>query len=252
MVRRLVQEVTSTGIAPDGLRTIVYGGGPLYPGDARAAGDALGPVFAQIYGQGECPMTITAQSRSDFSAALARGDDAFLQAVGRPFLGGEVRIVDAAEKPLASGEVGEIIVRGRAMCLGYWKDQAATTRTFGGGWLRTGDLGRMDDTGMVTLAGRSKEVIITGGSNVYPIEVEAVLLDHPDVQEAAVIGVAHPDWGEAVTAYVTSNRDDGELMTELDALCRDRIARFKCPKTYHIRDALPKNAYGKIVKRDLA
>ena len=251
MVGRLVQEARATGIVPKGLRTIIYGGAPLYPADARAAAETLGPVFAQIYGQGESPMTITAQSRDAFTAALAQGDDAFLQSVGRPFLGSDIRIADAEDRPLATGEIGEILVRGPAVCRGYWNDPEATASTFRDGWLRTGDLGRRDPRGLLTLEGRSKEVIITGGSNVYPIEVETVLLDHPAVREAAVVGVPHPDWGEAVTAYVASDQNADTLARELDALCRDRIARFKCPKTYHVRDALPKNAYGKIVKRDL-
>ena len=251
IVRRLVQEVRASGIVPRGLRTIVYGGGPLYPRDALEAGETLGPVLAQIYGQGESPMTITVQSREDFMAALARGDTAYLGSVGRPFSGMEVRIADAEDRPLRSGETGEILVRGPAVCAGYWNDAEATARTFGGGWLRTGDLGWMDDTGLLTLAGRSKDLVITGGSNVYPVEVETVLLDHPDVREAAVVGLPHPDWGEAVTAFVASDADPDRLAADLDALCRSRIARFKCPKAYHVRPDLPKNAYGKIVKRAL-
>jgi len=251
MVGRLVQQVRASGNVPRGLRTIVYGGAPLYPADARAAAETLGSVFAQIYGQGESPMTITAQSRNAFTAALAQGDEPFLQSVGRPFLGGEIRIADAEDRSLATGEIGEVLVRGPAVCMGYWNDPEATARTFGDGWLRTGDLGRIDPRGLLTLEGRSKEVIITGGSNVYPIEVETVLLDHPAVREAAVVGVAHPDWGEEVTAFVASDQNADTLALELDALCRERIARFKCPKVWHVRDALPKNAYGKIVKRDL-
>ncbi len=251
MVRRLVQQVRSSGILPTGLRTIIYGGAPLYPADAREAADTLGPVFAQIYGQGESPMTITAQSRDAFTAALMQEDDPFLQSVGRPFLGSDIRIADADDRPLPTGEIGEVLVRGPAVCAGYRNDPDATARTFGGGWLRTGDLGRLDARGLLTLEGRSKELIITGGSNVYPIEVETVLLDHPDVTDAAVVGIPHPDWGEAVTAFVASNRDAATLTPELDALCRERIARFKAPKAYHVRDSLPGNAYGKIVKRAL-
>lgn len=251
MVGRLIQEVRATRIVPQGLRTIIYGGAPLYPADARTAAETLGPVFAQIYGQGESPMTITAQSRDTFTAALAQGDEPLLQSVGRPFLGSEIRIADTEDRPLATGEIGEILVRGPAVCMGYWNDPEATASTFRDGWLRTGDLGRLDPRGLLTLEGRSKEVIITGGSNVYPIEVETVLLDHPAVREAAVVGIPHPDWGEAVTAYVASDQNADTLARELDALCRDRIARFECPKTWHVRDALPKNAYGKIVKRNL-
>lgn len=251
MVRRLTQDVVASGVGPQGLRTIVYGGGPLYAADARAAADALGPVFAQIYGQGECPMTITAQSRADFTAALSSDDDTYLKSVGRPFTGFDIRILDADDRRLPPGEIGEILVRGPALCGGYWNDPEATAQTFGDGWLRTGDLGRLDETGLLTLEGRSKEVIITGGSNVYPIEVETVLLDHPSVREAAVVGIPHPDWGEAVTAFVASDQNAQTLASDLDALCRQRIARFKCPKSYHTLPDLPKNAYGKIVKRDL-
>ncbi|MEL6747947.1 MAG: AMP-binding protein [Pseudomonadota bacterium] len=253
MVRRLVADLKAAGGPIPQPRTIIYGGGPLYLGDLLQAADLLGPVFAQFYGQGECPMTITAQSRRAFSAALAAGDTHYLRTVGRAFLGTEIKIAGTTGAQLPTGAIGEIMVRSDTLCTGYWRNAQATEATFGGGWLRTGDLGRLDDTGLLTLEGRSKEVIITGGSNVYPIEVEAVLLRHDAVSEAAVLGVPHPDWGETVVACIAApGADATTLEAELDALCRHHIARFKCPKRYVVLNELPKNAYGKIAKRELA
>ncbi|MEO1794461.1 MAG: AMP-binding protein, partial [Pseudomonadota bacterium] len=237
------------------LRTVVYGGGPLYFEDLIAAAETFGPKFAQIYGQGESPMTITAQSRELFSRALADRDDTYLKTVGRPFAGLDVDVVDTDGVSCSVGAVGEIVVAGPTVCNGYWQDEAATAATFRGGRLWTGDLGQKDARGCITLAGRSKETIITGGSNVYPIEVETVLMTHASVEEAAVTGIADPAWGEAVVAFIrlsaAAGSDAEAISAELDDHCRANIARFKCPKRYIVCDALPTNAYGKIDKRKL-
>ncbi|MEO0730263.1 MAG: AMP-binding protein, partial [Pseudomonadota bacterium] len=259
----IVQRMTvaARACAPDtrNLRTIVYCGGPLYLEDLHRAADVFGPVFAQIYGQGESPMTITVQSRERFSHALATGDDAYLSSVGQPFSELDVSIADKIGTQLPVGEVGEILVKGRTVVSGYWRDPDATARTIRDGWLRTGDLGRCDAAGCITLVGRSKETIITGGSNVYPIEVETVLSDHDNVAEVAVAGTASPEWGETVLAFIVPKRSetsinsvgDIDIAKALDAHCSSRLARFKCPKHYVFCDALPKNAYGKVDKRKL-
>lgn len=251
MVKRMTRFAKANAPDHTNLRTVIYGGGPLYYEDLVEASRHFGNRFAQIYGQGECPMTITSMRRSAFSAAFDRGDAAYLRSVGVPFCINDVRIKDDAGNDLPAGTVGEICVRSPAVCLGYWNNPEATARTFRDGWLYTGDLGRFAENGALALAGRSKELIISGGSNIYPIEVEDVLLSHPDVVEAAVIGIPDPEWGEVVVAYIAGPVADAGLIERLDAYCVENMARFKRPKYYRIMAELPKNGYGKIVKRDL-
>ena len=144
-------------------------------------------------------------------------------------------------------ESGEIVTRSDCVMAGYWDNPEATAQALRGGWLHTGDIGRMDEQGFLTILDRSKDMIISGGSNIYPREVEEVLLKHAAVREASVIGRPHPEWGEVVVAYVV-----GEVPArELDELCLGEIARFKRPKDYVFVDALPKNNYGKILKTEL-
>jgi long-chain acyl-CoA synthetase len=251
MVKRMTRWAKANRPDHGNLRTVVYGGGPLYYEDLLEASHYFGNRFAQIYGQGECPMTITSMPRAAFSRAVDRRDEAYLRSVGVPFSVGEVRIKDESGNDLARGTVGEVCVRSPAVCLGYWKNPEATAKTFRDGWLYTGDLGRMADNGVLVLAGRSKETIISGGANIYPIEVEDVLLAHPDVVEAAVIGVSDSEWGEIVVAYVVAVADSADLCERLDRHCLESLARFKRPKHYRLVQELPKNAYGKVVKRSL-
>jgi long-chain acyl-CoA synthetase len=145
------------------------------------------------------------------------------------------------------GEAGEVLCRGDAVMAGYWRNPEASAATLKGGWLHTGDIGAFDKEGYLTLKDRSKDVIISGGSNIYPREVEEVLLEHARVREVSVIGRPDPEWGEVVVAYVVGEAE----RSELDALCLNGIARFKRPKEYVFVDALPKNNYGKIIKTEL-
>ena len=258
MVKRLVA-AREIGDAPlTRLKCIVYGGGPMYVADARAAFAALGPRLAQIYGQGESPMTITAMSRAAIADAIRRGDDARLASVGRAQAGVLLRIADADDRELPTGDVGEILVRGPTVMRGYWRNPEATRNTLAHGFLHTGDVGRMDADGYLTLIDRSKDLIISGGSNIYPREVEEALLLHPDVAEAAVVGRAHADWGEEVVACVVVRGNpapEGDraraLSQELDQWCLERIARFKRPKAYVVLAELPKNNTGKVLKTEL-
>ncbi|MEL7100160.1 MAG: AMP-binding protein [Pseudomonadota bacterium] len=234
----MVTRMTAHGAGPvPALRTVVYAGGPMYLEDILAARARFGDVFVQIYGQGECPMAITALPRADVMGV----DMARLGSVGRAQSCVEVR-VDAAP-----GKAGEILVRGAAVMPGYWRNPKATAETIRDGWLHTGDVGVMDAAGYLTLHDRAKDLIITGGSNVYPREVEEALLRAAGVQEVAVVGRRHPDWGEEVVAFVVGEADAAAL----DAHCRDQIARFKAPKDYIFVDALPKNNYGKVLKTEL-
>jgi long-chain acyl-CoA synthetase len=226
----------------------------MYVEDCRAAFGALGPRLAQIYGQGETPMTITAMDRGLLADAMARGDDARIASVGCAQTGIEVRIGDGEDRALPAGEVGEVLVRGPTVMQGYWNNPQASARTLANGWLHTGDLGTLDAHGFLTLKDRSKDLIISGGSNIYPREVEEVLLMHRDVAETAVVGRAHPEWGEEVVAFVVPRRalptDEARRAFEvaLDALCLDHIARFKRPRAYVLVADLPKNNTGKVLK----
>ncbi|MGA9253648.1 MAG: AMP-binding protein [Roseobacter sp.] len=247
MVKRMTDAARAGGCKGEGLRTIVYAGGPMYNADIIDAVDHFGPLFVQIYGQGECPMGITALSRADVADRSHPTWAARLLSVGRAQSAVEVAIGTAEATVLPLGEHGEIMVRGDTVMPGYWQNDTATTRTIVNGWLMTGDMGFMDADGYVTLQDRSKDMIITGGSNVYPREVEEVLLTDPDVHEVSVVGKPHPEWGEEVVAFIVGPFDPAKL----DRICLDNIARFKRPKSYIAIDELPKNNYGKVLKTEL-
>lgn len=240
MVARLVQ----TGRAcPANLRTIVYGGGPMYVDSLKKAMAAFGPVFVQLYGQGEAPMTITGLRRRDHLDA----PDAVLGSVGYARSGVDVAVLGSDGAPVGVGEIGEIVCRGDVVMSGYWQNPEATEAALQHGWLRTGDMGSFDAHGFLTLRDRSKDVVISGGSNIYPREVEEVLLEHPGVVEAGVVGAPDEEWGEVVVAFIVGTASAADL----DAHLLERIARFKRPKRYEFVDELPKNSYGKVLKREL-
>jgi long-chain acyl-CoA synthetase len=251
MVGRLVQAHALVGADTRNLKAIVYGGGPMYVEDCLAALATLGPRLVQIYGQGESPMTITVLPRAMHADGRHPRYRERLASVGRPFRGIEVRTTDADDRDVPTGEIGEILVRGDTVMAGYWRNAEASATTLRGGWLHTGDLGVFDDEGLLTLKDRSKDLIISGGSNIYPREIEEVLLMHPGVAEASVVGRPHADWGEEVVAFVVALAGAEPTAEELDALCLDHIARFKRPRAYRFIDALPKNNYGKILKTEL-
>jgi long-chain acyl-CoA synthetase len=245
MIKRLVASPANCPV--ENIRTLVWGGAPMYVEDALAALDRFGPCLAQIYGQGEAPMTITKLTKQDIGD---RGHPRWrerLGSAGTLYSCVEVMIADAEDQPIAQGEAGEILVRGDVIMAGYWRNEAASAASLRGGWLHTGDVGAFDDEGYLHIKDRSKDLIISGGSNIYPREVEEVLLTHGAVREVSVIGRPDREWGEVVVAYVVGEAN----VAELDALCLTRIARFKRPKDYVFVDALPKNNYGKILKTDL-
>jgi long-chain acyl-CoA synthetase len=247
MVKRLTQRAKEIGARGTGLRTVVYAGGPMYLADIIEASDWFGPVFVQIYGQGECPMGITALSRADVMERAHPDWRSRLGSVGRAQAGIEVQIAGPDATPAPAETEGEIMVRGATVMPGYWGNPAATSDALRDGWLMTGDVGVLDTAGYLTLRDRSKDVIITGGSNVYPREVEEVLLMHKAVREVSVVGRAHGEWGEEIVAFVVGDAVEAEL----DALCLGHIARFKRPKEYVWVDELPKNNYGKVLKTEL-
>jgi long-chain acyl-CoA synthetase len=251
MVKRLVEHIESAGAAPLGFKTIVYGGGPMYTEDIRQAIAVMGDRFVQIYGQGESPMTITALSRRHLSDRGHPRHAQRIASVGVAHSMVEVRVADDGGNPLPPGHAGEIMVHGDTVMQGYWNNPEATASALRDGWLRTGDIGSLDEDGFLTLLDRSKDVIISGGSNIYPREVEDVLLLHPAVREVSVVGRPHAEWGEEVVAFVVA-RPGMDLSADLlDALCLEHIARFKRPKDYRFVEALPKNNYGKVLKTEL-
>ena len=249
MVKRMVDHPGETDSS--NLKTIVYGGGPMYVEECKRAMARLGNKLAQIYGQGESPMTITALNKAMHAQAGQPRWEQRLASVGMPHTGMEVRIADADDRALPAGEIGEILVRGDAVMRGYWANDKASAETLRGGWLHTGDVGTLDDEGLLTLKDRSKDVIISGGSNIYPREVEEVLLRHPSVAEVSVVGEPDAEWGENVVAFVVARPGAALDMAELDRLCLDNIARFKRPKRYQRIEALPKNMTGKVLKTEL-
>jgi long-chain acyl-CoA synthetase len=223
------------------LRRVPYGGAPIDAGLATAAIERFGRVFVQLYGMGESPMTITYLRSEDHRGRA-------LSSAGTPRTDVEVRLIDESGAEVEAGTEGEVCVRGDVVMSGYWNDAEATAAALRGGWLHTGDVGRFED-GYLYLVARKSDVIISGGSNIYPREVEDVLHRHPAVREACVFGVPDPKWGESVVAAVVASApvDSDELLEH----CRAHIASFKKPKRIEFVDALPKNAYGKILRREL-
>jgi long-chain acyl-CoA synthetase len=249
MVKRLVDHPGDSDAS--NLKTIVYGGGPMYVEECKRALARFGYKLVQIYGQGESPMTITALGKGMHADVSHPCYAQRLASVGIPQTGMEVRIADAGDRALPDGESGEVLVRGDAVMPGYWQNEKATAETLRGGWLHTGDIGSLDDDGYLTLRDRSKDVIISGGSNIYPREVEEVLLRHAAVSEVSVIGEPDPEWGENVIAFVVPKAGVRLDTAELDRLCLDHIARFKRPKRYELIDSLPNNMTGKVLKTEL-
>ena len=248
MVKRLVEHPGAAGVS--GLKTIVYGGGPMYVADSKAALARFGCKLVQIYGQGESPMTISCLDKAHHADSSHPRYEQRLASVGHAFTGVELMVAAADDSPLPAGEIGEVLVRGDTVMAGYWNNPAASAETLCNGWLHTGDVGSLDADGFLTLMDRSKDVIISGGSNIYPREVEEILLRHPAVSEVSVVGQRDAEWGEIVIAFIVP-RGAAPDSAELDALCLANIARFKRPKRYVVVDALPKNNTGKVLKTRL-
>jgi long-chain acyl-CoA synthetase len=246
MLKRLIDAGDPEPGTFDSLRSIVVGGAPLYAPDLIDAHRMFGPIITQIYGQGESPMTITVMRPRDPGASTRP------RSTGRPFTGVEVQCVGESGQPAPPGVVGEVCVRADVVMSGYWNDADATAAAVGSsGWLRSGDVGYLDEAGYLFLTDRIKDVIISGGSNIYPREVEEALARHPAVAEVAVIGLADREWGESVCAMVVLR--EGAIMSDDDLRdhCNLHLASFKRPRQFIVVDSLPKNATGKVLKREL-
>jgi long-chain acyl-CoA synthetase len=255
IVKRLVDHAEAQGLSvadsAAAFKTIVYGGAPMYLADIQRALRIMGPRFVQIYGQGETPMVATALSRRQIAASGHPRHAERLASVGVAQTPVQVRVADTQGRSLPAGEIGEVLVRGDSVMAGYWRNPEATAAALRDGWLWTGDIGCLDDDGFLTLKDRSKDLLISGGSNIYPREVEEVLLTAPGVAEVAVVGAPDPEWGEVVVAFVVLRPGVSTGEPDLDAHCLEHIARFKRPKRYLFVDALPKNNYGKVLKTAL-
>lgn len=255
IVKRLVDHAEAAGLTladcGAAFKTIVYGGAPMYLADIQRALRVMGPRFVQIYGQGETPMVGTVLGRQHMGDVLHPRHLDRLASVGVAQTPVQVRITDAAGRDLPDGEVGEVVVRGDSVMAGYWRNAEATAQAIRDGWLFTGDVGCLDADGFVTLKDRSKDLIISGGSNIYPREVEELLLTAPGVAEVSVVGAPDAEWGEVVVAFVVALPGVTLTAQALDAHCLAHMGRFKRPKRYVLTDTLPKNNYGKVLKTEL-
>jgi long-chain acyl-CoA synthetase len=233
------------------LRYVVYGGAPMYVDDLKTAVTRLGQVFIQIFAQGETPMTGTYLRRQDHVVNGSDQQESRLMSAGVPRTGIDVKIVNPEDHEVPRGQLGEVVVRGGTVMSGYWRQPEATADVLRNGWLHTGDVGYMDTGGYVFILDRSKDMIISGGANIYPREIEEVIQQHPSVKEVAVFGVPDELWGESVKAVVTLR--DGYSVTEQDIVdeCIAHLASYKKPRSVEFVPELPKNAYGKILKREL-
>jgi acyl-CoA synthetase (AMP-forming)/AMP-acid ligase II len=251
MVHMLTQSPARARYDVSSLHTIFYGGGPMYVEQQQAAVRAFGPIFVQLFGQGEAPMCCTSLPKHEHLA----GDDPVTQrrlaSAGRETTSIRLRIVDEDDRDVPVGQPGEIAVRGDLVMKGYWNKPEATAETLRNGWLHTGDVGHLDEDGYVYITDRKKDMIISGGSNIYPRELEEVICTHPGVYEVAVIGVPDEKWGEAVKALVVPR--PGATLSEADVIehVRRAVASYKKPQSVEFLSELPKNAYGKVLKREL-
>ncbi len=234
------------------VKRILYVGSPM-PVELLKKGLATwGPIFMQSYGQTETGPGITGMLRDDHRIAETSPDEAsVLGSCGQPLIGVHTRIVDEYGEDVAMGEIGEIIVKSKHTMVEYWHKPDDTRSTVTGGWLHTGDLGRYDERGFIYIVDRKKDMIISGGENIYAREVEEVLYRHPAVLEAAVIGVPDPYWVERVHAVVSLKQGANVTDDELKNFCKQRLAHYKAPKSVEFVSALPKSAAGKILKKEL-
>ncbi|HVV41548.1 MAG TPA: AMP-binding protein [Nitrobacter sp.] len=229
------------------LEMIVYGAAPMSPDRLREAIGIFGPVFVQLYGQTEVPQCITSLRKIDHDL----GNPRRLGSCGRPNPLVEVKLLDSALKEVALGEPGEICVRGPQVMDGYWKRPEATAEAFRGGWLHTGDVAVKDAEGYLYIVDRTKDMIISGGFNIYPREVEDALMSHPAVASAAVIGIPDEKWGEAVKAFVVLKPGANSGAAELQAHVKDKRGAPWSPKSIDFVEAIPVTGLGKIDRKAL-
>ncbi|GAB4577147.1 MAG: acyl-CoA synthetase [Roseibium sp.] len=247
IVKRLVEDPAVDRFDHSSLRHLIYAGAPMYREDQKTALQKLGPVLVQYYGLGEVTGNITVLRPQDHS--LEDGPEARVGTCGTERTGIEVSIQDDDGKILAPHETGEVCVIGAAVCAGYLEDDAANAKSFRNGWFRTGDIGHMDEQRFLYLTGRASDMYISGGSNVYPKEVEEVLLTHPEISEVAILGIPDPQWGEVGLAVCVPAGDRQPDPQELTTYLKERVAGYKIPARYLFIGEMPTSAYGKITKK---
>jgi fatty-acyl-CoA synthase len=246
MIYRILDRLIDSGLRAEGLRTVVYGAAPISPARLEQALEVFGPVFVQLYGQTECPNWGTRLTRADHDTKRPE----LLTSCGRASILAEAKVVDADGNEVDRGVVGEICLRSDYTLQEYLNDPDATAAKFLGDWIRTGDIGTMDEAGYVYLKDRKNDMIITGGMNVYGREVEDVLSAHPGVAAVAVIGIPHDDWGEAVHACVVpsgAHLDPQQLL----AWAKPKLAAYAVPKSVSLLEVLPETPFGKVDKKAL-
>jgi len=251
MVHMLTQSPARTDYDLSSLHTVFYGGGPMYVEQQQEALRAFGPIFVQLFGQGECPMCITSLHKEEHMTGGDPVKERRLASAGRETTGVRVRVVDDDDHDVPAGGHGEIVVRGDLVMRGYWNNPEATAETLRDGWHHTGDIGFLDKDGYLYITDRKKDMIISGGSNIYPREIEEVICAHPSVLEVSVLGVPDEKWGESVKALVVTRPGMSVSEAEIIEHCRRGLASYKKPSSVEFLEALPKNAYGKILKREL-
>ena len=252
MLYRLLDAPTETAETIRELDRIYYGTAPARPSKLAEAVERFGPILVQFYGQTEVPNLITTFSASAHASAVASAETERLQSAGTPALQVGLRIVDVdTGEPLPPGAVGEILAAAPYVFVEYHDRPAATAETKRDGWVHTGDIGRIDEDGFLTLLDRTANVVTTGGMNVYTREIESVLTSHPGVDEAAVIGIPDDDWGEAVHAIVVPGPEADLSSAALVEYVAERVASYKKPKSIEFRASVPRTALGKIERESL-
>ena len=246
MLQRLIASPSFKTRDLSSMKTMMYGGAPMAVEQLEPAIERFGTALVHIYGMTEAPYPITTLKREEHYVGNPR-----LGSIGKSTTVCEVRIVDDAGREVTGDEVGELCVRGRNVMRGYWNDEAETKRLMTDGWLATGDLARRDSEGYLFIVDRKKDVIISGGFNVYAKEVELTLCRYEGVAEAAAVGIPHPDWGEMVAAFVVPTAGAQLDPAEIERWCRTQLSGYKCPKRIEIVAELPKNSSGKVMKKAL-
>ncbi|WP_298961647.1 acyl-CoA synthetase [uncultured Roseibium sp.] len=247
IVKRLVEDPAVERYDHSSLRHVIYAGAPMYREDQKLALEKLGSVLVQYYGLGEVTGNITVLRPQDH--VQEDGPEARIGTCGTERTGIEVSIQDETGALLPPGTTGEVCVIGAAVCAGYLEDDAANENAFRDGWFRTGDIGHMDEDRYLYLTGRASDMYISGGSNVYPKEVEEVLLAHPSLSEVAILGIPDPQWGEVGLAVCVASTNAEPEAAELSEFLAGKIARYKRPHRYLFIQAMPTSAYGKITKK---
>jgi acyl-CoA synthetase (AMP-forming)/AMP-acid ligase II len=233
------------------LEMLLYAAAPMSVDKLKEAWEVFGPVLAQSFGQAEAPMVCTTFSTDEHARCIAAGNDARLASCGRAGLLTQVAIMSPEGVLLEPGETGEIVVRGDLVMQGYYNNPAETAASSRNGWQRTGDVGRQDADGYVYITDRLRDMIISGGFNIFPGEIEQVIWSHACVQDCAVIGVPDDYWGEAVTAVIEPKAGHEVVGAEIIELCKSRLGSVKAPKKVHVVQALPRSAVGKVLKREI-